>query len=939
MESSRWVARISGAACAIVVAAMVTARPALADPLVVSIPSARDTTLLSEKGSLSNGAGSSMFTGVTAKMARRRALVAFDVAAAIPAGSTIVSATLRLYVSRTRLGETSVAVHRVTAAWGEGTSDPSGTEGSGAPATAGDATWTHRVWPNTPWATAGGDFVAEATATAVVADTGDFAEWSGPGVTADVQRWLDDGAGNQGWILVSEAAGASPTKRYGTRDGALSQRPQLVVTFDPPAAATVGACCPPNGSCGYVLAPGAGCADFRGAGSLCAADTCPPLKAACCHPDVKATCDVRTSADCDAVGGMWMEAHDACHPDICPVVLEPFVDPLPLPPAATAVATSASGGVEYRLTMKETKQKLHRDLPPTTVWGYDDGTHGPLYPGPTFEARVGTPVTVTWANDLRDAQGALRKSHFLPVDPCPHGAHGDAPRTVVHLHGGHVPSGFDGQPELTLLPGEETTYRYPNQQNAATLWYHDHALGITRLNVTMGLSGFYLLRDDAEDALGLPSGAHEVPLQLQDRSFRPDGSFKYPATWEEHFFGDTVLVNGKVWPYLQVARGRYRFRMLNGSGSRTYALSLRPSAPMVQIGSDGGLLPAGVDKTNIIISPGERADVLIDFGAADAGAEFLLVNQAVSPYPFGDNEHLVTRVMKFVVKPEAGHVAPTPAVLRPADDLDPSTATTTRDFVLERSDEGCGGGSWRINGLGWHDVTERPRLGTTEIWRFVNKSGVSHPMHLHLAMFKILDRQAFTMVGDQVTPMMAPVPADPGQRGWKDTVRVDPFEIVRVVTRFEDYAGRFPYHCHILEHEDHEMMRQFETLPACTDAGCPDGGEGEPDAGPPASSSGCSCEAGGGGAPWVGFLAFVFLAALGLACSSGGSAPRSDAAAEASAPAPFGATCSTDDQCESAVCATFGDGTSHCSVACTDSATCPEGTQGRKCNGKGVCAF
>src|SRR6185295_16496554 len=211
--------------------------------------------------------------------------------------------------------------------------------------------------------------------------------------------------------------------------------------------------------------------------------------------DVTATCDVRTSAECDAVGGKWMESHVACDTDMCPVVLEPFVDPLPLPPVAKPMARSASGEVEYHLTVKEARQKLHRDLPPTTVWGYDDGKLGPIYPGPTFEARVGTPVAVTWANDLRDLTGAPRTTHYLPIDHCPHGAASAVPGTVVHLHGGHVPSAFDGQPELTLIPGEQATYHYPNQQRAATLWYHDHALGITRLNVTMGLSGFYLLRD------------------------------------------------------------------------------------------------------------------------------------------------------------------------------------------------------------------------------------------------------------------------------------------------------------------------------------------------------------------------------------------------------------------------------------------------------------
>jgi spore coat protein A len=364
-----------------------------------------------------------------------------------------------------------------------------------------------------------------------------------------------------------------------------------------------------------VLDPGAACAgSYQGAGTACGPDTCPAPVAVCCQLDAGAACSLSNQADCVAGHGAWHEALLSCMPSPCTAALTPFVDPLPVPPVATPVGQSEIGP-QYRLAMVERQQRLHRDLPPTTVWGFDDGTTGGGYPGPTVEARAGAPIRVTWANDLRDSAGDLRTAHFLPVDSCVDGAETAAARTVIHLHGGHVPSEFDGQPESTLLPGQEASYDYPNNQEAATLWYHDQALGITRLNATMGLAGFYILRSDAEDALGLPAGKYEVPLIIQDRSFHPNGQVSYPQKWQEEFFGDTVLVNGKVWPYLEVDRGLYRFRVLNASTSRTYTLSLSPFVWLVQIGTDGGLLNHGVAQSAVTVSPGERADVIVDFGA------------------------------------------------------------------------------------------------------------------------------------------------------------------------------------------------------------------------------------------------------------------------------------------------------------------------------------
>jgi spore coat protein A len=206
---------------------------------------------------------------------------------------------------------------------------------------------------------------------------------------------------------------------------------------------------------------------------------------------------------------------------------------------------------------------------------------------------------------------------------------------VVHLHGGHVPPQSDGYPETTLLPGQSAAYEYPNLQSPATLWYHDHALGITRLNVYMGLAGFYMIRDPAESKLNLPRGRYEIPLVIQDRSFNDDSSLEYPESWEEEFFGDAILVNGKVWPYLDVEPRKYRFRILNGSNSRTYKLALDSGQAFYQIGTDGGLLEEPVEVKQITLTAGERADVIVDF--SKRRGEVHLVNSAPAPFP-GDSE-------------------------------------------------------------------------------------------------------------------------------------------------------------------------------------------------------------------------------------------------------------------------------------------------------------
>jgi spore coat protein A len=488
-----------------------------------------------------------------------------------------------------------------------------------------------------------------------------------------------------------------------------------------------------------------------------------------------------------------------------------FVDALPIPKSLRGSSTAP-----LEIVMSEFRQPLHRDLGPTVVWGY-----GGLYPGPTIEALSNEPFTVKWLNRLPGR-------HHLQVDHCLHGPHGyddknnhPRPRAVVHLHGGHVPPQSDGYPEATLLPGESVDYLYPNAQNPSTLWYHDHALGITRLNVYMGLAGFYLMRDPSEMKLNLPQGRYEIPLVIQDRSFNADSSLEYPESWEEEFFGDTILVNGKVWPYLNVEPRKYRLRILNGSNSRTYRLALDSERSFYQIGSDGGLLEKPVEVTHLTLTAGERADVIVDF--SKSRGELHLVNSAPAPFPGEPEKGVIREVMQFRVTGSTGDDSSLPANLAQVPRLREESAVNFRSFNLDMVEETpkCTGPGfrWLINGMGWDDITEHPELGTTEVWSFFNLSPDVHPIHLHLVQFQILDRQRLLpdpkrdgFFLPETAPGSRPTTPDPNEAGWKDTFRSMPGERSRIIAKFDGFTGKYPYHCHILEHEDHEMMRQFEVI-------------------------------------------------------------------------------------------------------------------------------
>jgi spore coat protein A len=497
--------------------------------------------------------------------------------------------------------------------------------------------------------------------------------------------------------------------------------------------------------------------------------------------------------------------------------LQPFVDPLPLPGVLQPQFGVAPGAAYYEIGMSQFTQKLHRDLDPTLLWGYN-GT----YPGPTIEAKVGQRAVVKWINNLPT-------THLLPIDYTLHGAQPPSPdvRNVVHLHGGHVPPESDGFPEDWFTPGDSATYDYPNRQRPTMLWYHDHALGITRLNVYAGLAGLWFLRDSFERTLPIPKGEFEIPLVIQDRSFNSDGSLFYPdkgithPVWVPEFFGDTILVNGKVWPYLDVEPRKYRFRILNGSQARFYRISLSSDQPFYQIGTEGGLLTRPIMVNHILLAPAERVDVIVDF-SRHAGDVITMTNNAAAPYPSGDpvDPNTTGQVIQFRVNKRLSSqdIRGLPQVLSPVTALLPQSAVKVRNLALQEVVDDNGNPMMlMLNAMMWDDpITEKPKLGTTEIWRFINTTMDTHPMHLHLVQFQVLDRQPFNVELYKATGILKlrglPMKPPAEEAGWKDTVRANPGEVTRIIARFEDYTGKYVWHCHILEHEDNDMMRPFEVV-------------------------------------------------------------------------------------------------------------------------------
>jgi FtsP/CotA-like multicopper oxidase with cupredoxin domain len=576
--------------------------------------------------------------------------------------------------------------------------------------------------------------------------------------------------------------------------------------------------------------------------------------------------------------------------------LDPFVDALPVP--TRLIATEDDGRLTVRIRAAE--HRFHRDLPASRIWGFD-GT----VPGPTIEVERGQAVTVEWRNELA---GAFPVSVTVAPDStdadgvpvqCVPGLTGGEPdrfaaalpgHTVVHLHGGLTPASSDGWAENIFAPGQPAVFRYPMDQRAALLWYHDHVMGITKLDVYAGLAGFWIVRDVQERDLALPEGPpFEVPLLIQDRNFDVDAQGRLtgrlvhktdPDVMEA--FPPFTVVNGKVWPLLEVQPTTYRFRVLNGSNARTYRLVLfhegEPALDRIaQIGTDHGLLraPVALPPDGLILASAERADLLVDFSDLDVGSELTLLNTARAPFdgaPFpavdaeraADLDGLLPYPQVMRLRVVAGTAARRSIPRALATDYDSPPAEVLSyaprrvialvemeldgapNMLTMRELEGVADGepgplvtvrdgeqSVRYRSVAAHfedTTTFFPMLGRYEVWQLVNLTGDTHPIHLHLDPFQILSRRAIRYeipeggIADRDLTAEITLERDPedeldhtiddNERGLKDTIRVNPNEIVEIAVRFTTYSGRYMYHCHILEHEDRDMMRPFVTMPS-----------------------------------------------------------------------------------------------------------------------------
>lgn len=345
-------------------------------------------------------------------------------------------------------------------------------------------------------------------------------------------------------------------------------------------------------------------------------------------------------------------------------------------------------------------------------------------------------------------------------------------------------------------------------------------MGVTRLNVYAGLAGFYLIRDTLEKRLKLPKGDYEIPLLIQDKSFNSDGSLFYPdsppfpvpvkPSITPGFFGNTIVVNGKIWPYLNVEPRKYRFRILNGSNRREYNLSLSNVVEFYQIGTDGGLLHHPVKLSSFTLEPAERMDIIVDFSKLK-GEEINLLNV--------DNNPNMAVIMKFkVVLPlKCKDTSEIPSELYPFDHIDETIVDNTRNLSLNATTDHYGRPMLLLNNRMWTDpATEKPKLDSIEIWNLINPVNFQHPIHVHLVQFKILDRRPFDLNKYQIEGKIEytgpPEPPRAFERGWKDVVLAEGGKVTRIIMHFKDHAGDFVWHCHFLEHEDHDMMRPLRVL-------------------------------------------------------------------------------------------------------------------------------
>ncbi|MEV4015718.1 multicopper oxidase domain-containing protein [Nonomuraea angiospora] len=562
--------------------------------------------------------------------------------------------------------------------------------------------------------------------------------------------------------------------------------------------------------------------------------------------------------------------------------LDKFADPLRIPP----VRRPRGNGAELTVRLRRANVRVHGQLPEVPMWTFD-GHH----PGPTIEVFRDQLIRVRWQNELSGAipvvavevpagDGDPPKNHpgRDGADPVKHLA-AVPPWAAVHLHGAHTGGGNDGWAENAVMPGAAQLSEYPNAQPAATLWYHDHAMHLTRYTIMAGLAGFYLVRDREEEALGLPSGDYDIPLMLCDRNLDTDDDGRLagrllnkvvlrraePKVTGE-FTGPYTMVNGVIWPYLNVKPRSYRFRIANVSNYRTFRLMLldengEPVMDAVRlIGVDQGLLGAPAPLPDPLpLAPAERADLLIDFSRL-RGRKPRLVNvslgadpgkadpaggvpepdvmqfrvsggsavAAAMPKRLSPSFHRVTTAdvpadvpRRWVVIPPPGAYPGQPVnVLWEMEEVKPAQVTVPGPGIIQIAQGDGQVRTLRRTAQSYEDRTGVVAArGQWERWHFLALTREVHPMHIHATGFQVLsrvrvDRSGYNDgTGGTTTPLRQvgedPLPA--WEQGWKDIITVTGGQLVTVAARF-DHPGRFVYHCHLLEHEMH-MMRPFVVLP------------------------------------------------------------------------------------------------------------------------------
>lgn len=567
------------------------------------------------------------------------------------------------------------------------------------------------------------------------------------------------------------------------------------------------------------------------------------------------------------------------HPVVNAELLPKFVNPLPI---IERQDITAGGNITIYIGEGLHDFGLNPSIPTNTkVWGYSVDQNVFDYLGPTLVAMENKSVNVHYVNKLG-------YEYPLPLDNTLHWAFAEhngmdmyniatnGIPIVPHLHGGDVESVSDGKPEAWWTPNGtkgldfiKDVYNYENKQDASTYWFHDHTLGLTRTNVYMGLAAFYLLRDNNELKLirknKIPSGTHEIEMVIQDKMFNGNGQLAIPdipaefvegfrlfdqskPSIQPEFFGEVILVNGKAWPYLEVEPVKYRFRILNGSDSRFYRMKLTSNdiqdIKWNVIGSDQGFLENVSPINELLIAPGERYDVVIDFSnPALLGKNIIITNDAPAPFPNGDDipdPNSNGLIMQFKVK----NINVVDNVQLPSDlgkPIKKLQSKIIRKLMLSEGMDQYGRMQPMLGivdennpndgTLTWNDpITEYIKNNSTEIWEIYNTTEDAHPIHLHLVRFQILGRQEFEgtlldkhnmahdhsmVMGYKLTDIdKIDTEEEPGvyEKGWKDTGILYPEEVTRLIARF-DRIGDYVWHCHILSHEDHEMMRKFVVVP------------------------------------------------------------------------------------------------------------------------------